>query len=436
MDMQAVLLIVFTFVFGYIAWRKLDWAICLAIMFSPAYQIRFQVGFLPMTVLEVMVLVIIAVWGVRTVSERIYSKTCPAWLPWRWLLAAFFAVGLLAVLISPDTRGALGLWKAYIAEPSLLFLVFVNTIKTRDQVRSVLWALGASVVIIGYIALIQYVGLLKISGLYGLEHPKRATSVFTFPTAVGKFVGPILALFIAFWLVRVQPKVRSLWEMVVRHLFTAGVTAFGLLALLFSFSRGAVIGVLVAIVFSSFFSSRKKWIWLALAVVLIGSLIVPFTRHEIISVIDVEDTSADVHVVMWKGAWRIIQAHPVLGTGLASFPVVYEQYKEASHTEFFPNPDELYLTIWIEMGLAGLLVFGWLMVKYFHAGLKDIHRQSQDYWTRALLVGLMAAMVSLLVHGFFDTPYFKNDLAVIFWALLGLMVVVSRIKPAPETTNL
>lgn len=431
--MQPVLLILFTLVFGYIAWWKLDWAVCLVILFSPVYQIRFHLGPLPMTVLEIMVLVVIIIWGARTFRERLRIKACPAWLPWRWAVALFVAVGAVAVIVSPDMRGALGLWKAYIVEPALFFLVFVNVIRTREQVRSVLWALGAAVVIMGYVALMQYVGLLKIPGLYGLEHPKRATAVFTFPTAVGKFVGPIMALFVGLWLTQVRPRAATLWEFMQRHLFVVGTVVFGALGLVLSFSRAAMIGVFASIIFASFFSRWKKWIWLGIAIVIIGALIVPFTRDEIVSVVDVKDASADVHVVMWKGAWRIVQAHPILGTGLASFPAVYEQYKEASHTEFFPNPDELYLTLWIEMGLAGLLVFAWLMVKYFHDGFTTFKRLPDDGWSRALLVGLMAAMVALCVHGFFDTPYFKNDLAVVFWAMVGLIVVVGRINRQATT---
>lgn len=54
----------------------------------------------------------------------------------------------------------------------------------------VLWALGASVVLIGFSAFLQYVGLVNIPAHYGLETPPRATSVFPFPTAIGKYIGP------------------------------------------------------------------------------------------------------------------------------------------------------------------------------------------------------------------------------------------------------
>jgi len=37
-------------------------------------------------------------------------------------------------------------------------------------------------------------------------------------------------------------------------------------------------------------------------------------------------------------------------------------------------------------------------------------------------------MICLLIHGFFDVPYFKNDLSVFFWLLIGLLVVSKNFK--------
>jgi O-antigen ligase len=427
---ELILIILFTLIFAYVAWWKLDWAIALAILFSPAYLLRFQASFLPMTILEVMVLVIFVVWVIKQMTKQ-NAQNNKVYLPWKWLTILWVLAGVLAVAISPDLRQALGLWKAYILEPILFFIVFVNTIKTKEQIRLILWALGALTVIVGFVALLQYAGLMSIPAPYGSQTPMRATSVFPFPTAVGKLLGPIVALFLGLLLSGdikgyqglsgvVAEKKQPLWAWI----FPVGVLAFGAMALALSFSRGAIIGAFVSLVFISFFSRFKKILWLGIIAVIIVSFIVPFTRHELTSIVSAKDTSADVHVVMWKGAVRIVKANPILGTGLASFPIVYEKYKEASHTEFFPNPDELYLTLWIEMGLAGLVIFLWLVVKYFKAGVALI--KNQDLQIKMYGVGLMAALITLLVHGFFDTPYFKNDLAIIFWVLVGLLVVCAK----------
>ncbi len=422
--LELVLLIICTVLFVFVAWRRLDWALALAVVLSPTYQWRFELWLVPMTFLEVMILAIVAVWLLRHAILIKQSRQQYMWWPWKWLTLLFILAGVVAVLISPDTRQALGLWKAYVLEPVLFFIILVNEIKTHRQLRLIMAALGALVVVIGFISMLQYLDIVPIAAHYGSESPPRATSVFAFPTAVGKLIGPLVALFMAMWLVPRQKKVISLDERFVR-VFIVGVVCFGVIGLLLSVSRGALLGLLAAVIFLSFFSRWKKWLWLGIVGLVLLALLIPQTRNNITSVFQATDVSADVHLVMWKGAVRIIEENPVTGTGLASFPVVYEQYKEASHTEFFPNPDHFILSVWIEMGLAGLLLFIWLIVRFFSTGIRVI-KQKPEY--KIYAIGLLVAIIVIIVHGLVDTPYFKNDLAVVFWALVGLMVIMANTR--------
>lgn len=418
--------------FGLLSWRRTDWAVALLLFLVPTYQLRFHLGPIPMTYLEVMLIILVAVWVFQITAQKKWKST--QW-PWVWATGLFVLAGIVAVIVSPDTRGALGLWKAYIVEPILFFYVFVNVMRTPKQLRMTLLALGALVVIVGFGALLQYAGIVPGVEPYASQSPMRATSLFSFPTAIGKLVGPLVALFLGMLLVGRKPstiaedveKQRSIWHLVSSQWFFIGVVAFGLMGLVFSVSRGALVGVAAAIVFISFFSPWKKWLWILCIVGILAVAFVPSLRTELASVFSGSDVSTDVHLVMWKGTLRLIQDRPIFGAGLAGFPIVYADYKEISHTEFFPNPDNLILTLWVEMGLAGLIVFGWIVIRYIVTGFRNL--KTQDSKLKALAAGLLAAMVAMLVHGFLDTPYFKNDLAVVFWALVGLVVVVKTQKP-------
>lgn len=437
---ETLLLIIFALLFFFISWWKIDWAMVLCLVFSPTYLIRFELFSIPMTVLEVMILVIFLTWlarvfipcnrGTETAvgGEKWWERCKSIYWPWKWLTLIFVLVGIVAVLISPDIRQALGLWKAYILEPVIFFVVFVNVIKTKQQMRAIIWALGSLVVMIGYITLLQYINILEIPVPYGSEIPKRATSFFPFPTAVGKLVGPLVALFIGMLLAKESLKLIPLFEFVKRNIFIIGIMLFGLMGLMFSVSRGAVLGILAAILFASFFSKWKKWIWGVLGILIVLALLITPIRNNITDVFSAQDVSTDVRLVMWQGAIRIIKDNLITGTGLASFPVVYEDYKEASHTEYFPNPDNFILSIWIEMGLAGLIIFGWIFIRFFKYCKKIL------YQNKPLAVGLMSAMVALLAYGFLDTPYFKNDLAIIFWVLIGLVVILQNPLQNDENT--
>jgi O-antigen ligase len=422
-----ILLIIFFIIYFIITWLRADYALLMIALLLPSYLIRFNISIIPSTVLEVMIIILFFTWLIRIFIDKSEPTSClkRIWFPWRWPVLFFIIAGTIAVFISPDTRQALGLWKAYIIEPVLLYLVFVNTVRNKQQIKMIVFGLGVSVAFVSLVTIWQYIGWLEIPGDYGFEIPKRATSVFPFPTAVGKYIGPLLGLFLGLLLVKNNEDNKTelknnngFWA----HLFLWGVMVFGFIALLLSFSRGALVGVLAGIIFISIFSRWKKIILTIIAASVLAAFTIPVTRNSIINVFDASDTSADVHLVMWKGAIRIIKDNPITGTGLASFPVVYDQYKEASHTEYFPNPDHLILSLWIEMGLAGMVTFVWLVVKYFRSGVRVV------YSNRKWAVSLLASMVVIIVHGLVDTPYFKNDLSVMFWILIGLLVVVENEK--------
>jgi putative inorganic carbon (HCO3(-)) transporter len=79
----------------------------------------------------------------------------------------------------------------------------------------------------------------------------------------------------------------------------------------------------------------------------------------------------------------------------------------------------LYLQFLLNLGVAGLVGFIWLVVKFF-----TFVKNCYISWS----IPLTAAMVAILVHGLVDTPYWKNDLSYLFWVILALSVINSRTK--------
>ena len=102
---------------------------------------------------------------------------------------------------------------------------------------------------------------------------------------------------------------------------------------------------------------------------------------------------------------------------------------EPKKTQYYFNeiepllyPHNIIFNFWLEIGLAGLLAFGWTIALFFNAGFSQLRRGD---W---LTLGMMAAMVVILVHGLVDVPYFKNDLAALFWVVVGLLPGKENVK--------
>ena len=84
-------------------------------------------------------------------------------------------------------------------------------------------------------------------------------------------------------------------------------------------------------------------------------------------------------------------------------------------------PHNVFLAMWAEVTIFGLFAFVLLLSALLWRGWRA-YATTSDAFARPLVWGTAAAFVAITVHGFFDTPYFKNDLAVEFWTLAALEV--------------
>lgn len=399
--------IIFLIFFFCLAVFRLQWALRLLVILLPTYLIRFAIFSLPFTLLEGMILLLFSVWIGRVI---VFRERRLLIFPWKWVIIVFLIAATISVFVSPELRAGLGLWKAYFIEPVLLFLVIVNTAKSREDKKWLITALGLSAVFVSLYAAGQYAGLLSSPEPWSSETPRRVSSVFDYPNAVGLYLAPLIALFAGFLAFKRPP---------VNRIFSVLIVVTGIAALVFSFTRGAWLGLAAVLLFLGLVSERKKLIWLILLVCLAGTLIFPATRDLAFSIFNQSDTSTDVRLVLWQGTWNLLKAHPWLGAGLSGFPALYDKYRLIKHTELLLYPHNIFLNFWAEIGLVGLLAFIGILISFFRAGVRAIQMEK----SRVCAYALMSAMISLVIYGLVEAPYFKNDLSAQFWILCALMVV-------------
>ena len=100
----------------------------------------------------------------------------------------------------------------------------------------------------------------------------------------------------------------------------------------------------------------------------------------------------------------------LLGIGPGNFQTIYLDYQKyyPHYLEWaVPHPHSMYLAFWLYGGFLGLV--GFLGLAYFF--LRDIFKGDKSP-VRLMALGIM---VYFLIHGVFDTAYFKNDLSLVFW---------------------
>ena len=194
--MELIYIILFGLIFAVLAWFRPYLALFVIAACLPSYIIRFKVGFVPMTLLELMVLVLFLVMLIK--NQIAWQKIFQSKFFWPIVTVLFAAI--IAVLVSPSKVGALGIYKAYFIEPILMFTIVISLITTRKRFEGLIWGLGFSALALSLFSLWQRFTAIGVPMPYlnGDGSVDRVVGIFGYPNALGLFFGPIIILYLGF----------------------------------------------------------------------------------------------------------------------------------------------------------------------------------------------------------------------------------------------
>ncbi|HET8630536.1 MAG TPA: O-antigen ligase family protein [Thermomicrobiales bacterium] len=188
-----------------------------------------------------------------------------------------------------------------------------------------------------------------------------------------------------------------------------------------SFSRGAWVGVAVALAGLALLVGRRTVRVVILGALIVGALLLPFTAGARLHALLSGGGSVGLRELIWRSTLAMIRDHPAFGVGLDQF---YYQYAPryvlpaAWGERFTSHPHDLFLDFWVSLGIMGLAWVAWLLLA---AGwrLTAAWRRAGE-GERPLLAAAGLAMVAAFVHGTIDNFFFLIDLAFIWWFLLAI----------------
>jgi len=180
------------------------------------------------------------------------------------------------------------------------------------------------------------------------------------------------------------------------------------LALLLSRSLGALLSLAFVLTALSFLKnqSRKKKVLVPLFLGAVVGCIFLVRIHNpqfhLLPAFSIEE-----RLNYWNGAWRIIRAHPWIGTGLGSFDL--PGYSFYAHN--------IFLQFWAEAGIASVLCFFWLVFAILKNGWKNLQGSSTEKhrW------GLFAGVCVFLIHNLVDCTFFLPVTGFTWWVMMGLL---------------
>jgi O-antigen ligase len=376
--------------------KLLQFLVFLTILSLPFYIFRFKIGPIPSTFLEILVYLTFLVALVGGFLKNIRSRAAV------FFGGLFVLAGLIGILVDSDKMRALGLWKAYFLDGYLFFLVILSL--KRDALKKIVGFLFGCGTLTAVIALIAFLMGLKTNDgrLLDLDHLS--------PNYLAMFLSPILVI----GLIKIKEKIvakQSFWW------WGAGCLII-LLALYLTGSRGAIVAVgagLLVLLYNLMSKPKYKkigrWITLLLAVVFLAGTVwffrPDFTDHAR------KATSSNIRYYIWVTSFEMIQKNPIWGVGLSNYQDYFKNltYNRVNYPEYIA-PEALtahnfYLQLYLTIGVIGLVVFLVLIISSYFWQIKDL--------------AASAAFIAILAYGLVDTPFFRNDLSLLFWLLLALI---------------
>ena len=414
-----ILILLFIILFTYLFIKKDKLAIFLIILLLPTYLIRLNFFNIPTTFLELMIISSIFGFLYQIVKFRPDIRFYKFLLP----IVFLFITTIVSIKASDNSIAALGVFKAYFLEPILFFIIFINKFKTEKELNLIINILGISVLYLSIYAIFQKitgVGIPDTDKTWILEPTRRVTSFFQYPNALGLYISPIVVLYIG--RIKMFFNKGKIKENKLYFIFNIFVIIFGFLSVLFASSEGGLVAIIVSTLFILFLYSKEKLRFILILLITISTLFfIPKTQKIIDTKIFLKDYSGKVRTTMWVETKNMIKDNFILGAGLSNYKNKIQKYKANKAMETFLYPHNIILNFWSEIGLFGLLIFILILYRFFR---KCFLLKNKN---KLFSVAISATMFSLIVHGLVDVPYFKNDLSILFWIIIGLIIIIEKI---------
>jgi len=219
----------------------------------------------------------------------------------------------------------------------------------------------------------------------------------------------------------------------LKKLLYLGLTGLFVLAIIFTFSRGGFVGLLVVTLCCWRRSPRK--LRSVAVIVALALLVALFAREGYRQRVDsawqegISTGTAEDRMYMWRFAWRMFLDNPVIGVGQSNFEVRFGDYEGDERlygvTRIWRAAHSLYFTLLPELGLVGGFIF-FRMVQYVWKDLRVIRQRFRETQHTLVILPYANAMEASL-WGFLTSSIFISTLYYpSFWVMMGFVVALRR----------
>jgi len=354
-------------------------------------------------------------------KEKIFTLSLPI---------ALFGLFMLTSLVSfynssnlhDSIKGMLKLLKFL-----MIMVVCSESIKDKKHFERIALGIGCAVCLLGFDALWQRVVgwdfIRRMPLQYAIGLPRVTASL---PGCNGLGV----------YLTALTPIVSGLAIFLSglrRRIFFLLAAGLGSIGVYLTFSRGAGLGLFVAILFLSLVKKNKILTSILIALLIIFPFLMPknikdwakSVKYNPIIMLTNED-----RIGIYLNVINMIKHHPFAGIGINTFCRSYNNYRVPEVEKIFPTNTSLYahnnfLHMAAEVGLLGLGVFLVFLVSVFRAFWFS-YKKNPEPFLKALSISLFAALLAYLINGLTETSLYYSRIVMVFWLIVGIGLALKK----------
>ncbi len=373
------------------------------------------------------------------VRWALYQEQPQGWIRPTVLMGVYGLVIFTSLLYASDFWVAREALSDFIKD-AIITVIIVVLMQNIATLRGAVWMLLLAGILMGSISVYQFLtndwdnafwgfGQAPVLNLVGTTEGGRVGG----PIGDPNFFAQIMLVIIPLAVMRAGAE-----KSVPLRLLALWAFAVCILTVIFSYSRGAFVALLIMLAAMAIFRPPRP-IEVALVLVIGAGLLrlIPATYTErLLSVADLFSGQSDVRSeVSFRGrasellvGVQMFADHPVFGVGVGNYPTLYQDYSRRigydPRTEA-REPHNLYLEVAAENGMAGILIFSAILWSVFSClGRSRLALLKAGLHTEGdLVASLTIAMIGYLSAAFFIHGAYPR----FFYLLIGMALSLPQI---------
>lgn len=319
----------------------------------------------------------------------------------------------------------------------VFYFVVINVIRTKKQWMALIKLFVFSAFIVALYGIYQnFFGAVSTQSWIDEDMFEdiqlRVYSFFNNPNVLGEFLVLTIPVSVALLWNRVKDLYRVLLAVILMCLVTC---------MIFTWSRGAWLGMLIAIALFLVIAD-KRWAFAGVLVMLLIPIALYMTGNSaiierFISIGNTADTSTAYRVSIWQASVNMIGDFFMGGIGIGSdaYTTIYPSYALPG-AKFALHSHNLYLQFLVETGLIGIVslfavLFGYLKTVFATSVIRKIKESD----IAKILVALGTGFIGFMFQGLTDYVWYNYKILMIFWIVIALGISGAKILKDDEGGN-